>query len=159
MNMLITPIAIQQVGMSGSLDTELLQLATSEGLKIGHLEDNKHQFAVLEAITTVNQLDNALSSTDNLIQKSVDELKSLFACYSASDINCLAEKTGPAGEFEPWQYELLMAQRNRTLVPVIDNALESEKAFIAVGAGHLVGEDSVLKMLEAEGYSIERMKF
>lgn len=161
-NMLITPIAIQQLNYTASLDLELLDMAKNQGLKLGYLEPADLQFAVLEAISPVDQLDTLLSQSENIIQDSMQELMALRACYEISDVDCLTKMTGTVadgGKMEAWQYQLLLSQRNKTWIPVIDKALQSEKAFIAVGAGHLIGEMSIQNLLKAEGYTIERVQF
>ena len=52
-------------------------------------------------------------------------------------------------------YEALLTNRNARWVPLIAGKLEEPGTqLIAVGAGHLVGEDSVIAMLRAEGYEV-----
>ena len=51
-----------------------------------------------------------------------------------------------------------MRDRNLRWLPALERMLASERAhFVAVGALHLVGEDGLLALLEARGYSVERL--
>jgi len=49
-----------------------------------------------------------------------------------------------------------LKSRNEIWVGKIEAMLEEPGTrLIAVGAGHLAGEDSVIEMLEAKGYEVE----
>lgn len=53
----------------------------------------------------------------------------------------------------------LITQRNENWVEQIATMLETdEEAFLIVGAGHLVGPDSVVTLLEQQGFSSERVQ-
>jgi hypothetical protein len=53
-------------------------------------------------------------------------------------------------------YDALLKSRNEIWVGKIEAMLEEPGTrLIAVGAGHLAGEDSVIEMLEAKGYEVE----
>ncbi len=54
-------------------------------------------------------------------------------------------------------YQRLLVERNRTWMPKLRPALEAGGAFIAVGALHLSGPDSLQALLAAEGYTITRL--
>ncbi len=52
-------------------------------------------------------------------------------------------------------YDALLVKRNRNWIPKIEDMLETPgTVLVAVGSAHLVGPDSVLEMLKAEGYTI-----
>lgn len=53
----------------------------------------------------------------------------------------------------------LITQRNKNWVEQISDMLETnENAFLIVGAGHLVGPDSVVTLLEQQGFLSERVQ-
>ncbi len=56
-------------------------------------------------------------------------------------------------EFE----ETLMTRRNRSWAETLAGLTEGTKAFVAVGALHLSGEDGVLRLLEETGFEVERI--
>jgi hypothetical protein len=55
-------------------------------------------------------------------------------------------------------YQRLLVDRNRNWLPTLE-ALFSRRgrAFIVVGAAHLVGPDGLLQMLKAKGYAVEQL--
>ncbi len=61
---------------------------------------------------------------------------------------------------QPEIYETLMVRRNAAWAPQLDAVMRSEAGtlLVAVGAGHLLGEDSVLVLMERLGYRAERVQ-
>jgi len=67
-----------------------------------------------------------------------------------------------------WLDDLLI-KRNLGMAEGIDNLLRDTDQritgtgqhtfFVVVGAGHLVGKDSVVKLLEAQGYTLDRLQY
>ena len=57
-------------------------------------------------------------------------------------------------------YQRLIVQRNAAWEPQIETILAGKgTTFIAVGAGHLIGPDSVIKMLKGHGIKVERVRY
>jgi uncharacterized protein YbaP (TraB family) len=50
--------------------------------------------------------------------------------------------------------ENFLNKRNRNWIPVIENQIDIENTFIAVGAGHLPGENGILALLRNKGYTL-----
>ena len=62
---------------------------------------------------------------------------------------------GPLMERAPDVYDRIIVARNEDWVDQIDQFMRGEgKILIAVGAGHLVGPDSIPAMLRAIGYRV-----
>jgi len=59
----------------------------------------------------------------------------------------------------PALFDALLVARNRAWIPQIESLLarEGETALVVVGAGHLLGESSVVDMLRQAGYTVERL--
>jgi uncharacterized protein YbaP (TraB family) len=56
-------------------------------------------------------------------------------------------------------YDALLTNRNANWVVQVEEMLKGKGViFIAVGAGHLVGPESVIAMLEAKGIKAERVQ-
>jgi len=55
-------------------------------------------------------------------------------------------------------YGRLLVNRNRTWFPTLDALLKrTGRAFVVVGAAHLVGPDGLISLLRAKGYTVEQM--
>jgi uncharacterized protein YbaP (TraB family) len=60
----------------------------------------------------------------------------------------------------PALHEVLLAKRNATWADWIENRLKSPgTVFVAVGAGHLAGKDSVQDYLAKDGIKTARVKY
>lgn len=58
----------------------------------------------------------------------------------------------------PEMFNVVMTDRNRDWVSKIKNMFgDQDKEFVLVGVGHLIGKNSLLEMLEKEGYSITKL--
>ena len=59
----------------------------------------------------------------------------------------------------PAEYKRMVVDRNTRWAATLDSVLKDPgtgTVFVVVGAGHLAGPDSVLKMLEKDGWKVER---
>jgi len=55
-------------------------------------------------------------------------------------------------------YQRLLVDRNRNWMPKIEALFARPgRAFVVVGAAHLVGADGLISMLRARGYTVEQM--
>lgn len=86
-----------------------------------------------------------------------DYLDALITAWIEGDMTTLeALILGAFADF-PEAYDVLIAARNRQWVERLDARLATPGVdFVVVGAGHLVGPDNVLDLLEARGYSVTR---
>jgi uncharacterized protein YbaP (TraB family) len=62
-----------------------------------------------------------------------------------------------AQDFERFE-EMLLTRRNKDWIEVLRKTPE-QRVFVAAGAAHLPGETGVLRLLENEGFRIERLPF
>jgi uncharacterized protein YbaP (TraB family) len=51
--------------------------------------------------------------------------------------------------------EKMLVNRNKNWIPKLENWMKTKSLFIAVGAGHLAGEEGVINLLKKEGYFVE----
>lgn len=150
----LTSIEMFLSDSNGMLDSEIEDYAKGKGLNINDLEDYSTVFSALDKAITIDDLEKALLNLDQM----PEYLSELHNCYILSDIPCLEELISEGAT--PQQYEILLSQRNRAWIPVILEHLEkSDSLFVAGGAGHFIGRDNVLSLLEEEGFSVERVQF
>jgi uncharacterized protein YbaP (TraB family) len=61
-------------------------------------------------------------------------------------------------EHYPGVYEALFVRRNAAWMEVLTHELAGSGVdFVAVGAGHLLGPDGLVRQLQARGYTVERV--
>lgn len=113
--------------------------------------DGMSEDAQIEMLyTTVLTLDSAGETVDHMVAEWADGDIAGLAALAAS-----GEESSPAATE---MYERLLVTRNRNWIPVIEGYLDEPGTFfIAAGSAHFAGPDSVILMLEEEGYTVERV--
>jgi len=94
------------------------------------------------------------------MDKSAADTNALVEAWEKGDV----EKIGKIDNDElatkyPAEYQRIVVDRNTKWTVVLDGLLKDPQTgtvFVAVGAAHLAGPDSVLKMLEKDGWKVER---
>lgn len=99
----------------------------------------------------------------SIVVEEADNSKSafeeLFNAWITGDEAALTKLSNGGLLGDPNIREQLLVARNQNWVEQLDTILKKPgKSFVAVGAAHLVGPDSVQSMLEARGYKIERIQ-
>ena len=123
----------------------------------GALETVEYQLGLFDTLPVDAQLDYLRQVSDN-----VDELKpkldAMIAAWLAGDADHLAELIND-DETDPALVERLLTQRNRNWAEWIVKRMErSGTVFIAVGAGHLAGDESVQAILCKDGIKAMRVQ-
>jgi hypothetical protein len=86
-------------------------------------------------------------------------LAALVAAWEAGDAEALAARVEEGVGATPSLRQRLFTDRNARWTPQIEALLGrvDQDALVVVGAGHLVGPDSVVEMLTARGYTVTRL--
>ena len=150
----IMQLELAKRGFSPELGIEqiLATRAAGDDKPIRGLETSAEQFALLSGMPLPLQkrfLMMTLEESDQ-IDAQVGEL---VEAWRRGDLKRLAELL--SGEFEefPDLYRRLTVDRNRAWVgPLVDLLDDRDDYLVVVGALHLVGEDSVIELLEERGF-------
>ena len=131
----------------------LSTLAKKEKIKILKLETIDFQMNLVSSIPIKKQIDMFLFDYGKEKQENiVDEFYKLVESYKKQDLNEIAARDNNAEEkaFN----ENFIYKRNRKWITKINEFIEKKPTFVAVGAGHLLGENGLIKLLENEGYTL-----
>ncbi|BBM04219.1 TraB/GumN family protein [Microbulbifer sp. GL-2] len=154
-------IEMQAHGLNPELgiDRHFLQKAKKDKKKVVELEGVLQQFQLL----------NGLDNPALLLQQTLEQLEDISSflpkltkAWKAGDEKSLNQliildglKENP--EYKPL-YDKLFFQRNENMAErIVIKAPNYQSLFVIVGAGHLVGEGSVVELLKKSGYSLERI--
>jgi len=129
-----------------------------KGKEIRALETAKSQIQMLASLPEQVQFTMLRETLEDLDQ-SVEDLKSIVEDWSVGDVEDLEDELLDEMKSDmPDVYKAIFTNRNRNWVDQIEDELKgSGTDFIAVGAGHLVGDDGVPALLKARGYSVNRL--
>ncbi|WP_299416567.1 TraB/GumN family protein [Acaryochloris sp. IP29b_bin.148] len=129
-------------------------------------KDGKETLA-LEAIEDQLNLFNNFSQGDQeqYIRQTIEELDTLetsfqemVQAWKAGDDQTLESLLLKSFKDYPDLEDQIFGARNRKWMTTIEPLLQKEDDYlIVVGAGHLVGKDSVLKLLQAKGHTPKRL--
>ena len=139
-------------GVESVLEAE----AIAAGKSFGYMEDISDQADAFDLMSEAGQI-AFLYEGALLLDESTAMLDTLVDEWADGDVAGIgAMVANPAGVgFSDEAYQRVLVKRNENWIPVIEDILdEPGTAFVAVGAGHLAGPDSVIEMLRAKGYEV-----
>jgi uncharacterized protein len=155
--MTLTATGLEKVGFdpAAGVDSVLEADARRAGKTLAYLETPEQQLGRLARLPEDTQMDFLLGTADSLgtMGRDLDLLTSEWADGDAKGLAALMaepELMGPAS-----LHEALLVARNRDWVPKIEAMLDKPgTVLVAVGAAHLVGEDSVVDLLREKGRTV-----
>jgi len=152
--MIASTIAEKSQGCSvKSYELELMMMAMKQGKSVMGLEKLEDQLNVIEKIPYKKQAEMLLKTAKEY-SESKKNLREIVAFYRQQDVHKLqelfSEEDADMKEYEP----LLLGNRNKNWIPVIEKAANEKATFFAVGAGHLGGEKGVIELLRKEGFTL-----
>lgn len=157
----LKPFALQQaftMNSAGedlvSYELELLNWCYSNAKTIEGLETVAEQMAIFDQIPYEEQIDWVLDFIENPV--STDAIfDSIVYHYREADLQGLYKDVLDSSP-EIMVYEpLFISDRNKRWIPRMATIMQQGSYFFAVGAGHLPGDDGVLELLKAAGYSVQ----
>ncbi len=148
----------QALGLDPELGVEKKLIADFKGRPIVGLETIEKQLGYFDRLPEKQQrtmLNRVVADAD----KAKQSFEELFNAWIAGDDEALGKLADDSFLTEPQLREQLLVARNRDWTDQIEAMLgDRETLFIAVGAAHLAGADSVQTMLEKRGFKIERVQ-
>lgn len=153
----VLPIVKAGFDPSAGVDRSLFEEAKKEGHRIVGLETLDEQIRLLADLTEKEQLD-LLESTFDDVEKGTGMLEKIAAAWLNGDTKTIeTELLDDLKAHEPVVYQKMLVERNVRWSAQIEKLLAgSGVQIIAVGAGHLVGPDSLQTQLARHGIKAER---
>jgi uncharacterized protein YbaP (TraB family) len=139
---------------ASGVEEELMKLSKENKKEIKGLETMQFQASVFDSIPYEWQAKELLKNIDSFsIYKK--EFDTMILEYKDQQLSAM-EKLLAKSEFGSDKYEdILLTKRNINWVDQLKSIMQKESVFVAVGAGHLVGEKGLISLLRKEGYTIE----
>lgn len=136
------------------VEEELMKLAKQNKKNIKGLETLEFQAAVFDSIPYEQQAKELLKSIDSLPAYTV-YFDSMVQVYKNQQLDKM-ETLFNDEEFGMEEYQdILLDKRNQNWVNQLKAIMKNESVFVAVGAGHLVGEKGLIALLKKEGYTLK----
>ncbi|WP_114228188.1 MULTISPECIES: TraB/GumN family protein [Sphingomonas] len=148
------------LGLQGEdgVETTLRDSFTGAGKPIGQLETNAEQLGFFDRLPEQAQRDLLLSALEDPATAK-HEFDGMLASWTRGDVKGMAIAFNEEMQASPALKDALLVQRNRNWAGWVERRLaQPGTVFVAVGAGHLAGPESVLAMLQARGLKVSRVQ-
>ena len=140
------------------VETSLKSQFTAGGKPIGQLETNAEQFAVFDTLSEAAQR-NFLEGVLEDPAKMKDEFDQMVQAWTRGDVAGIAKSFNNEENESPEMLDALIARRNANWTRWVKARLDQPgTVMVAVGAGHLAGEKSVVTLLEKQGVRVTRVQ-
>lgn len=144
------------------LDSYFQQQAQQQGKKVGGLETAQSQINILFNSQTLQRQANLLYCAVKDIDKGIEQSKRLIVAYGKQNLDALLqlleERDGDSCDPLPGEMEAMLDNRNIAWAEKMPTIMTEAPTLFVVGAGHLPGDNGVLKLLKQQGYTVEAMK-
>ncbi|HSV11597.1 MAG TPA: TraB/GumN family protein, partial [Hanamia sp.] len=135
------------------VEEELMKIAKDDKKEIKGLETMQFQASVFDSIPYEWQAKELLKNIDSFsVYK--NEFETMLDFYKNQQMDSLKTMVGKS-EFGSDKYDdLLLKKRNKNWVKQLKEIMKNKSVFVAVGAGHLVGNDGLISLLKKAGYTV-----
>lgn len=147
--------ALEAAGYSGEHGIDMHFFRRARGkLPVHALERSEDQLKLLMTMSDLaleQDLEMVLSGAE------AEQMRTMFEQWQRGDTRGLTAQLDEMRAEYPELYADLFIKRNHVMADGVAALLEHPGTyFVVVGAGHLVGRDSVLELLERRGFPLER---
>ncbi len=143
-------------GFDPASGVEMVIGAETPDAKERGLETVEQQLSFFGGLSEDVETAFLLSTLDD-IEKDQQELKDFAEAWALGDLSSLEELVlDSIREVSEELYDVLITRRNQAWAELLSEELEGAgNDFVAVGAGHLIGEDGLPTLLAKRGYAVE----
>jgi uncharacterized protein len=139
------------------LDKHFYDRAKKDGKLLRALETVEFQLSRFDDLTMHHQ-DKLLAETLKEIEAETANISRLTEAWKAGDLSTLEKLAMDDVDKDPMLYQRFLVERNRNWMPIIESLFSRPgRAFVVVGAAHLLGRDGLVQMLKAKGYTVEQL--
>jgi uncharacterized protein YbaP (TraB family) len=153
---------MQKLGLDPShgLDQHFIGRAVEAGKATAGLETGDQQIQLFDGMSAADQA-ASLEDTLGEVAELRTRIEQMHALWRAGDADGLAKITLDELRAEyPQLYARMNRDRNRAWLPVLQRLLDDSRgddALVVVGSMHLLGDDGLVELLRAKGYTVERL--
>ncbi len=153
-------VTMKELGLdpNSGVETALKTEFATAKKPIGQLETNAEQFGFFDTLPEAAQRKFLESVLDDPA-KGKAQFDEMLSVWTRGDVKAMGESFNRELADSPDLRENLLRKRNANWNNWIQRRLATPgTTFVAVGAGHLSGSDSVIAMLEKSGYKVSRVQ-
>jgi uncharacterized protein YbaP (TraB family) len=150
--------SLKQAGYTQDLSIEETFTKEAQGKKpVMEMEKIDDQIKMYEEFSSQEQ-EQMLLQTLNVLGRAPDVYKNAAEAWKHGDaesMDMLSRQSYDTGEPSLKLYKLFYEDRNERMVNALkDMSADGRTYFVVVGAGHLVGDKGMLRLLENKGFKV-----
>ena len=141
------------------IDRYFLEKA-AERKKILELESLEYQFELFSALSKKDQESFLLYILKDIkvLEKELDKLVKAWSAGDEKGIELIMTKSIKEDKRLIPIYQKLVLERNKKMASKIEEYLKEKETFLViVGAGHLVGNQGIIRLLKEKGFLLEQL--
>ena len=144
---------------SQSVESELMKITKEQNEEIFGLEKAEDQMKVFDEISYQDQADELLKTVKDNLEKDKKEFQEMITIYQNKDIEGMLKMMSDSdNKITSENQDILLNDRNKKWIPIMVKIMKDKPTFFGVGAGHLAGEEGVIKLLRKKGYKVEAVQ-
>lgn len=142
-----------------SFEEELVKVAKEQGEEIYGLETLEDQIQVFEDIPYQDQINDLLRMAKDNLTKDKKTFAKMLSIYGDENITAMFDMMDDDAESSIAKHqEIFLDNRNKNWISKIGDYAKEQATFFGVGAGHLAGENGVINLLRAQGYTVTAVR-
>lgn len=151
------PLLMQGYDLNSGAEKVLTGFARQQAKPMGQLETIEQQLGIFDALGTKEQVEFLNVSLDG-VPEVTTQIDTLVDAWGKADLATLDTLLNEGFVSYPGLYDALLTDRNSNWATWIKARMDKPgTVFMAVGAAHLVGKDSVQVQLTKAGIASERV--
>lgn len=136
-----------------SVEQEIMTAAKQQKKEIKGLETIQFQSSIVDSIPYEWQAKELLKSIDSfeVNKKQFAEMVKIYQSQNLDSMGLLLKSSDLGGD----QYnDIFLKNRNLNWIKQLREIMKKESVFVAVGAGHLIGDFGLIELLKKAGYTV-----
>lgn len=151
------PLLMKGYDMNSGAEKILSAAAKQQNKPLGQLETIEQQLGIFDSLATKEQVE-FLDVTLDGVPEITTQIDSMVDAWGKGDLDTLNTLLNEGFESYPGLYDALLVDRNANWATWIKARMDKPgTVFMAVGAAHLVGKDSVQAQLATAGITSVRV--
>ena len=153
-------VQFQTLGVEGEQGVEavLRRSFTAAGKPVGQLETNQEQLSFFDRLPENAQRQLLEGAIENPAEMRV-KFNGMLKAWLTGDVNSIGKTFNDDLQASPELKAALLTRRNWNWSQWIERRMARPgTVMVAVGAGHLAGNDSVQRYLQHRGYKVKRLQ-
>jgi uncharacterized protein YbaP (TraB family) len=139
-----------------SYEMTFVEMAKEQNKEVLGLETIEDQMKIFDDLPDSVQAQMVMRYVNDFSKQKSDFAK-MVEVYKKQNLDSLYEQITSSPDIEGSE-DALLFDRNARWIPVMEEAMKTQPAFFAVGAGHLAGDKGVINLLRQQGYTVTPVK-